>query len=482
MYVRFLLILGFVARFALAGNGDPFIGHPGQIQIQGPHRATPPAGCPTYVLDWGGDQAEAIGKLKFLPVSQSILPHPIEQRGLVEVPIDYSRPKLGTLNIFYRFIPPVEGSLEDRTKPVIVVINGGPGLPSSIYRDIDYDYDLLPADRLSQLSQEYRVLMIDQRGTAGYSAPLDLNHPGLRPEVIARYFDSDEHALDTGRVVSQVLGDNPFVLLCQSYGGNVGFQYLRQQANLPRPVGYIMASAAYPGLEVRDKFLSRRAEQLRLQKDLKTKIPGIDRKLMALRTHLQDRGLNPSWVHRLWAKVGWGKEGEWQVAFEGTVDSLLGMNRDQLIAQFDQLNNTVHFLNYVLSSSALSPGYTDNTMAEMGMREIPFEAWMVDENLTLIEAGAEVAWQRAAIAAMDQNPPPPTDFGSLDELRAAIAETQVLFTFGDNDAFLPPRYGIPASEVFRVRGHTLSVNLPGGHPAIWGADGVDAIRRWLRTN
>lgn len=76
-----------------------------------------------------------------------ILEHPIEKRGFVSVPLDHNDPSKKTIEIFYRLIPSYGGSPDDKTKPIIVVFNGGPGVASHFYRPLNFDYDNLSSPK-----------------------------------------------------------------------------------------------------------------------------------------------------------------------------------------------------------------------------------------------------------------------------------------------------------------------------------------------
>lgn len=110
--------------------------------------------------------------MRFKSIDPNVLHHSVERRGFHSVPLDYQNPSGPTINLFYRLIPAIGGLPDDRSKPVVVVINGGPGIPASFYRPLDYDYatNSMPhggLDRFKFLAQSFRVLIVDQRGTDG---------------------------------------------------------------------------------------------------------------------------------------------------------------------------------------------------------------------------------------------------------------------------------------------------------------------------
>jgi hypothetical protein len=85
------------------------------------------------------------------------------------------------------------------------------------------------------------------------------------------------------------------------------------------------------------------------------------------------------------------------------------------------------------------------------------------------------------VAAIDAAPPPATPFPDMDELRAAIGRSQVLFTAADNDALVPGGMYREVVERFIVPGHTDVETLPGGHNAIFLEKGHEAFLAWSRA-
>lgn len=217
----------------------------------------------TSDIFWGSASQVTLENIQFKNVDkESVSRHDFEKRGFVSVPFDYQIPNKGKIDIFYRLIPtqnPTEGA-ED--KPILVVMNGGPGSPSSTYRSLDYNYVTREGkDAYQYLSKYFHILAIDQRGT-GYSAPLDLESATLSAPAIAKYFDADEHAKDHASVINQVISENkPFFILARSYGGHIGFKYLEMSDTVQKPQGFIFASALQPEMDAVELFVKRREKQ-----------------------------------------------------------------------------------------------------------------------------------------------------------------------------------------------------------------------------
>lgn len=424
---------------------------------------------------WDQVPAAALDDTPFKVVNPQMLQHEHEMRGFVSVPLDYSRPSDRQIDIFYRLIP----SSGSPDSPILVFMNGGPGVPSSSYRSLTYAYDGDDGgDALSELSRYFRILAVDQRGT-GNSAPLDLDDPALSPEVIARFFDSDEHARDHARVIEAVIPEGErFFILARSYGGEIGFQYLTLEGNHRQPAGIIFCSAVLPHSDALETFLLRRQRQKELNLELRAARPEVPDKLERLRDHLESIGLERASVNFLWSYLGKG-EG-WERELEQKVDELLAIEtRERMEAELGHdIRQSVNLLNYVLSSAALTGGYTDRTMTQETSRRISFDDWMLDENWTLNQIGQDGTWREAFIVSVDRNPPPPTWFPPVEEIRQALSKVQVLFTFGKSDAFLPQELQLERARRFHVPGHTEFRVFGGGHGAAFSAEGAAVVREW----
>ncbi len=425
--------------------------------------------------------------VRYKPVSRGLLPHPVERRGFVTVPLDPRDASLGTIDVFYRLIPAEGSTPDDATKPIVVVFNGGPGVPGSAYRPLDYDYENPDdpkhggVDRFRLLRKTHRVLLADQRGTDGLSAPIDMEDPSIDARFIAKHFSSDSHARDYAAVINAVIPANqPFFIIAQSYGGMPGMQYLGLEgARLP--TGIVFSSSALPYEDAHESMLARRREQLALNRQLAEAVPAIRSELEAVRQHLAAVGLNPDQVHALWSLLGKGPTGVWEHAFAAELKKVMGRNRSEIAAEFAKGFGELHLLNYILSSSNMTPGYTDRGLAAESSALVPFEPWMLDENWIMLNSLASDDWRCALLDDLDRNPPDPTPLPTLAHLRNSIANTHALFTAADNDAFVPADGYRKAIEKFSVPGHTEMRALQGGHDAIFLRDGHENFLAWSRA-
>jgi pimeloyl-ACP methyl ester carboxylesterase len=425
--------------------------------------------------------------MKFLDVPQGILSHSVEKRGLVTVPLDWKNPSSEKLKIFYRFIPVLGKTHADTANPILVIVNGGPGAASGMYRPYDYDYASPSADHqdrevLKTLSQYFRILIMDQRGTPGYSAPLDMRAEDLDPEKVAKYFGADHLALDQQAVIEEVIPPSePFFMIYQSYGGMVGMRYLTMPEITRRPKGGVFTSSALPHENPLPAFLGRRQEQRRLNQSLAQFSAAIPKKLLAFRDHLSAHGLSAEGAHYLWELLGKGEDGKWQADFDRRLDKLLVADKASLEAFVNEHTADVSVLNYILSSSEMSPGQTDRNMARKVVKEVPYENWMVDEqNCWLRIADKEPLHIKRLLDNLDVTPPTPAFYEPISVLKERFRGVRVLFTLGDNDAFLPTEKLLPHVEQFQVPGVTEIKLLPGGHKAAFLPVGAAYVADWAR--
>jgi pimeloyl-ACP methyl ester carboxylesterase len=418
---------------------------------------------------------------QFKPVDGRIIQHSVEKRGFVSVPLDYANPNGEQINIFYRLIPAYGTSNNDASKPIIVVINGGPGIPSSVYRSLDFDYanpespNNGPFDRFKFILQTHRVLIADQRGTDGASAPLDITAFNLDGHAVAKYFSSDFQARDYLAVIEKVIPKNEkFLIISQSYGGMVGMQYLSLE-NARIPQALLFTCSALPYDDVMGAMMARRQEQLHLNHQLKKAYPDIDQKLNRVRDRLEKFGLDRNHVNGLYNYLGKSEAGIWEKVFQNRLDELLVLDKTGLEKEFKESVGLGNVLNYILSSANFTPGHTDRSLAEITSVKIPFEPWMVDENWTLLQIGKGNVTTERVIAEMDKTPPAPTPFLTPEGLRNAISRHQLIFVSADNDAYVPAESFKRSYEKFKVSGHTQEAHLPGGHHAIFLEEGHRSI-------
>jgi pimeloyl-ACP methyl ester carboxylesterase len=157
------------------------------------------------------------------------------------VPLDHSHPEGPQIEVFGREV--VAAGPEGADRPWLLFLQGGPGFgsPRPIGRDAWLD----------RVLEDYRVLLLDQRGT-GRSSPasrLTLSHLGS-PQAQADYlalFRADSIVLDAELIRRELTGDEPWSVLGQSFGGFCTATYL---SFAPHGVREAFITGGLPGLDV----------------------------------------------------------------------------------------------------------------------------------------------------------------------------------------------------------------------------------------
>jgi len=160
------------------------------------------------------------------------------------VPLDHAAPDSEQITVFAREVIASEhhGQGAADALPWLLFLQGGPGRPSP-----------RPAGRESWLDRalrDYRVLLLDQRGT-GRSTPanrLTLARRGTAAEQ-ARYlthFRADSIVADAELIRRRLAGDRRWSVLGQSYGGFCAVTYLSQA---PHGLAEVLITGGLPGLD-----------------------------------------------------------------------------------------------------------------------------------------------------------------------------------------------------------------------------------------
>ncbi|QNP74443.1 alpha/beta fold hydrolase [Streptomyces roseirectus] len=136
------------------------------------------------------------------------------------VPLDHADPGGETISLYAREI--VAGEKAGQELPWLVYLQGGPGFGA--------DRSVGRPGWLGRALREYRVLMLDQRGT-GHSTPATRQTLPLRggPAEQAAYlthFRADSIVRDCELIRRELTGGAPWTVLGQSYGGFCTVSYL----------------------------------------------------------------------------------------------------------------------------------------------------------------------------------------------------------------------------------------------------------------
>ncbi|MGF1687063.1 alpha/beta hydrolase [Photobacterium japonica] len=135
-----------------------------------------------------------------------------------DVPLDYRRPEGSTISVFAREICDLACDNSDR--PWLVYFQGGPGFPSP-----------RPDSRsgwLKRALQQYRILLLDQRGTGNSTVISHQTLAPMTPEAQADYlshFRADNIVRDA-ELIRETLGVTQWAILGQSFGGFCALTYL----------------------------------------------------------------------------------------------------------------------------------------------------------------------------------------------------------------------------------------------------------------
>lgn len=411
----------------------------------------------------------------------------VEKNGFIEVPLDYSDLSGSQLKIFYRYIAADGRTINGGDKPTLVVINGGPGLPSGLYRSYDYDYsqpfEQRTEDRLKNLTRWFNVLIMDQRGTAGKSTNVSLDLEDLNYSLIAKYYSADSIARDQERVIQAVLGEEPsFYMLGQSFGGIVGFQYLLQPEIKQRPKAIIFSCPSMPFRSSEETAINRRNSQLKLNEQLRKKFPDIAMRVETLRGHLLSLGIDPANTNILWSLLGRSKDGLWETELIEQMNRLMEMDKTHLEKYIAESIGTPNLLNYILTPSNLLPGMTDTNLSKIAMAALPFEDWMFDEFATYLAVSQGDSLHANIIRRIDADPPAGITFGDPQEVKLMINAIPVMFIFGGNDAMTPTQSSIDHMLAhFYIDGKTKYNTFDGGHQAVFTEEGAQYISNWVKN-
>jgi pimeloyl-ACP methyl ester carboxylesterase len=133
-----------------------------------------------------------------------------------QVPLDHGVPDGPRIMVFTREVAAPDG----RDRPYLVFLQGGPGFEATRPTSP-------PTGWMKRALQDYRVLLLDQRGT-GRSTPVGPTIPGETSQEQAEYlthFRADSIVRDC-EAIRQELGVEKWSVLGQSFGGFTSMTYL----------------------------------------------------------------------------------------------------------------------------------------------------------------------------------------------------------------------------------------------------------------
>ncbi|WOT03977.1 alpha/beta fold hydrolase [Shewanella youngdeokensis] len=143
----------------------------------------------------------------------------VAQKHTFILPLDYSKPEGETINVFARELVSAEN--QHKNLPFLVYFQGGPGFGA-----------VRPAANdgwIKRALQEFRVLLLDQRGT-GLSSPISaasLSHLNAAQQAqYLSHFRADNIINDAEAIRRQLTDNQTWSILGQSFGGFCVLKYL----------------------------------------------------------------------------------------------------------------------------------------------------------------------------------------------------------------------------------------------------------------
>lgn len=198
-----------------------------------------------------------------------------------EIPLDHGDPAGERITVFARELARPDG----RDRPFLVFFQGGPGFEAArATRNPDG-----PA-WLNRALEEFRVLMLDQRGT-GRSSPIG-TLPGLTPEQQAEYlakFRADSIVRDA-EWIRRELGVERWSVLGQSFGGFCVTSYLSMA---PRGLREAFITGGLPpiGARVDEVYARTYARVLERNRRYYERYPADRERVLRLHEMIERHGL-----------------------------------------------------------------------------------------------------------------------------------------------------------------------------------------------
>jgi len=198
------------------------------------------------------------------------------------VPLDHTRPDGPDITVFTREVAAPDGL----DRPYLVFLQGGPGFEAARPTSP-------PTGWMRRALAEYRILLLDQRGT-GRSTPVGAVIPGATPQDQAAYlahFRADAIVRDC-ELVRTELGSGPWTVLGQSFGGFTSLTYLSMApegltaalitgglAPVGRPVDDIYGATWIRVLEANRRYFERYPHDRARVRDIERRLDAEDVRL-----------------------------------------------------------------------------------------------------------------------------------------------------------------------------------------------------------
>lgn len=157
---------------------------------------------------------------------------------VLEVPLDHANPDGPRIEVFAREV--VSPSNAGKRVPALLFLQGGPGCAA--------ESPAASGAWLGAALRDYRVVLLDQRGTGRSTPATRQSLAGSSPAEQAaylRHFRADAIVQDAELLRHHLFGDEPWMVLGQSYGGFCALTYL---SLVPHGVSAVMIAGGLPSL------------------------------------------------------------------------------------------------------------------------------------------------------------------------------------------------------------------------------------------
>ena len=198
----------------------------------------------------------------------------------LRVPLDYAAPGGETIDLFARELVTMRD--EARDLPFLAWFQGGPGNRA--------DRPTAVSGWLKRALQEYRVVLIDQRGTGGSSlinrtTLADRGGARQQAQYVAK-FRADAIVEDAEQIRRLIAGNEPWSILGQSYGGFIALNYLSFHAEGLREV-FITAGLSTTSGNSDDVYTLTYQQTARRCDEFFAAYPGMNERAWEIFEHLR---------------------------------------------------------------------------------------------------------------------------------------------------------------------------------------------------
>ena len=196
-----------------------------------------------------------------------------------ELPLDYTKPDK-TTGVFARVVSAT--GKQDADLPYMVFFQGGPGAGSP--------RPMGNSGWIKRVLKEYKLVLLDQRGT-GLSTPITaqtmrgLATPERQAEYL-KHFRTDNIVRDAEAIRQQLIGEKPWSILGQSYGGFCAMRYL---SVAPQGLKEVLITGGIPSLTrpVDDVYRATYARVIEKNRRYYARYPNDVERVRAIVRHLQ---------------------------------------------------------------------------------------------------------------------------------------------------------------------------------------------------